>query len=196
MKSEWLQHHLRLNATLFDTEYRDIQLRQQTIVDGMVTTLIENAARARIKGAEFELKVVPLPRLIATAAYGYLQPKYLDVGTVRGLTLASQFQRTPRHSFSGSLDYEMPLPTGILEFHGDYSYRSREQFQILAASNDQEGYGLFGARIAFRATGDRWTFALSIKSCRQTLSHAGRGTLIPSDRFYLFEYRYAPPARR
>ena len=49
VKSEWLQHHLRLNATLFDTEYRDIQLRQQTIVDGMVTTLIENAARARIK---------------------------------------------------------------------------------------------------------------------------------------------------
>ena len=55
MRSEWLDRRLRINATLFDTEYKDIQLRQQTIIAGEFTTLIENAARARIRGAEVEL---------------------------------------------------------------------------------------------------------------------------------------------
>ena len=55
LRSEWLHRRLRFNATLFDTEYQDIQLRQQTFIAGDFTTLIENAARARIRGAEVEL---------------------------------------------------------------------------------------------------------------------------------------------
>jgi len=114
-----------------------------------------------------------------TAAYGHLAPKYLDVGQVRGLTLDSHFQRTPRNSFSGSADYQVPLRSGILELHADYSYRSREQFQLLAASNDQKGYGLLGARIAFRPRDDRWSLALF--GTNLTDKHyrtAGRGTLL------------------
>ncbi len=179
LRSEWLRRRVRFNATLFDSEYRDIQLRQQTVVDGMVTTLIENAAKARIKGAEVELTAVLLRRLTASAAYGFLDPKYLDVGTVRGLTLASDFQRTPHHSFAGSVDYEIPLPPGILKLHAEYTYRSKEQFQILAASNDQKAYGLLGARIAFRRASDRWTLALfGTNLADKRYRTAGRGTLI------------------
>ncbi len=84
LRSEWLEHRLRLNATLFDTEYKDIQLRQETIVAGEFTSLIENAARARIRGAELELTTNPLKALTLTAAFGHLETKYLDVGRVRG----------------------------------------------------------------------------------------------------------------
>ena len=122
---------------------------------------------------------VPLKGMTLTAAYGHLDPKYLDVGRVRGLTLDSDFQRAPHHSFSGSINYEMPLRSGVLELHGDYSYRSKEQFQILAASNDQKGYGLVGARIAFRARDDRWSIALSgTNLADKRYRTAGRGTLI------------------
>ena len=179
LRSEWLHRKVRLNVTLFDTEYDDIQLRQQTLVDGVVTTLIENAAKARIRGAEVELSAVPGRGLTLTAAYGHLAPKYLDVGRVRGLTLASNFQRTPRDSFSASVNYEAPLGSGRIELHGDYSYRSKEQFQILPAINDQSAYGLIGARVAFRPTDDRWSIALfGTNLADKRYRTAGRGTLL------------------
>jgi len=179
LRSEWLDRRLRLNATLFQTNYHDIQLRQQTFIAGMITTLIENAAKARIRGAEVELTAVPLEGLKLSAAYGHLNPKYLDVGRVRGLTLDSRFQRTPRHSFSGSVDYEVPLRSGTLEVHGDYSYRSKEQFQIIAAINDQDAYGLLGARLTYRTRDNRWSFALfGTNLTDERYRTAGRGTLI------------------
>ena len=179
LRSEWLHHKLRFNATLFDTEYKDIQLRQQTFINGEFTTLIENAARARIRGAEIEVMAIPVKGLTFTAAYGHLDPKYLDVGKVRGLTLDSHFQRTPRHSFSGSVNYVMSLRWGALELDGDYSYRSKEQFQLLAAVNDQRGYGLLGARAAFRSGDDRWSIALfGTNLTDKRYRSAGRGTLL------------------
>ena len=179
VRSEWLDRKLRFNATLFHTSYKDIQLRQDTFVDGIFTTLIENAAKARIRGAEVELAAIPLKGLTLTAAYGHLDPRYLDVGQVRGLTLDSNFQRAPRNSFSGSINYELAIRAGIVELHGDYSYRSKEQFQILAASNDQRGYGLLGARLAFRTLDNRWSFALfGTNLADKRYRTAGRGTLI------------------
>jgi iron complex outermembrane receptor protein len=49
---------------------------------------------------------------------------------------------------------------GSLTLHGDYSYRSREQFQLVASPFDQPGYGLLGARLTFRDTARRWSVAL------------------------------------
>ncbi len=179
LRSEWLRRKLRLNATLFQTNYRNIQLRQLTIIDGISTTLIENAAKARIRGAEVELTAVPIDGLTLRGAYGHLDPKYLDVGRVPGLTLASRFQRSPSHSLSASVHYEAALGFGMLELHGDYSYRSREQFQITPALNDQEGYGLLGARVTFRARDDRWAVALfGTNLTDKRYRTAGRGTLI------------------
>jgi iron complex outermembrane receptor protein len=179
LRSEWLNRKLRFNATVFDTEYRDIQLRQQTIIAGEVTTLIDNAARARIRGAEAELRAIPLRGLTITAAYGHLKPRYLDVGRVRGLTLGSRFQRTPRDSFSGSINFEVPVRFGALELHGDYSCRSKEQFQITPALNDQKAYGLVGGRIAYRPKRDRWSIALfGTNLLDRRYRTAGRGTLI------------------
>lgn len=179
LRSEWLNRKLRLNATLFHTDYEDIQLRQQGLVAGIFTTLIENAAKARIRGAEVELTAAPVDGLTLRGAYGHLDPKYLDVGQVRGLTLDSRFQRTPRHSFSASVHFETHLRFGTLELHGDYSYRSKEQFQILAALNDQKAYGLLGARVTFRTKDDRWAFALfGTNLTDERYRTAGRGTLI------------------
>ena len=179
VRSEWLKRKLRLNATLFDTEYRDIQLRQQVLVAGEITTLIDNAARARIRGVEAELSLIPLDGLTVTAAFGHLHPRYLDVGRVRGLTLDSHFQRTPSYSFAGSVNYEWPVRSGVLEMHADWTYRSKEQFQILPAMNDQRGYALLGARVAFRTHNARSTFALfATNLTNKHYRTAGRGTLL------------------
>ena len=179
VRSDWLHRRLRVNATLFDTEYKDIQLRQQTLIGGVFTNLIENAARARIRGAEAELTAVPMKGLTIGAAFGHLEPKYLDVGRVLGLTLDTKFQRSPRNTLATWAQYEMPVRSGSLELHGDFGYRSKEQFQIFPAVNDQPGYGLFGARVTYRAAEDRWSAALfGTNLADRRYRTAGRGTLL------------------
>jgi len=160
IRSEWFRRRLRMNATAFHTDYQDIQLRQQSFVGGILTTIIDNAARARIRGLEIEATARVSDRLAANLAYGYLDPRYLDVGTVPNLTLDSDFQRTPRHSFTASFDYSLPLGGREITVHGDYSYRSREQFQLLPSAFDQTGYGLVGARLTLRSQNGRWSAAL------------------------------------
>ena len=177
LRSEWFGRRLRVNATVFHTDYRDIQLRQQIFVDGVLTTIIDNAARARIRGLEIELAARISDRLTTNLAYGHLDPRYLDVGTVPNLTLDSEFQRTPHHSLTASFDYSMPVGQHSVALHGDYSYRSREQFQLLASPFDQEGYGLLGARATLRSQGNRWSVALfGTNLTDERYRAAGRGT--------------------
>ena len=177
MRSQWFGRKLRLNGTLFHSSYRDIQLRQQSFVDGVLTTLVENAARARIRGLEIETEARLGGGLRVRLAYGHLDPKYLDVGQVPNLTVDTAFQRTPRHSFNASLDYSVLLGRNSLELHGDYSYRSHEQFQLLASDFDQPGYGLLGARVTLRGPVDRWSVALfGINLTDKRYRAAGRGT--------------------
>lgn len=179
LRSEWLRRRLILNATVFHTNYRDMQLRQQSIVDGEVTTLIENAARARIRGAEAEVQAVIASGLTVSGAYGHLNPRYLDIGRVPGLTLDSRFQRTPGHSFTATVDFERPVRSGTVELHGAYSFRSKEQFQIAPALNDQKRYGLLDARLALRTADDHWAIALFGTNLMDVrYRSAGRGTLL------------------
>lgn len=177
VRSEWLDRRLRLNATIFHTAYRDIQLRQQTVAGDIVTTLIENAARARTRGFEIEAAARLGRRLTVNLAYGHLDPAYLNVGRVPNLTLDTAFQRTPRHSFTASLDYSIPFERGSLLLHGDFSYRSHEQFQLIASPFDQPGYGLLGARVTLVGRDGRWSVALfGSNLADKRYRAAGRGT--------------------
>lgn len=175
-RSEWFRHRLRLNLTLFHTSYRDIQLRRQTVIDGVSATLIENAARARIRGLEIEMLARPAKGLTVSAAYGYLAPKYLDPGGVPGITTDSRFQRTVSHSFAGSVRYAVPVRGGTVELNGNLGYRSKEQFQLEPRPFDQDGYALVGARAAFRSDNDRWSVALFATNLTdRQFRTAGRG---------------------
>ena len=160
LRSEWFDRRLRLNATIFTGNYRNLQLRQQLIIDGNLTSRVDNAGLARIRGAEVEVEAVPSPRLNLRAAYGHIDGRYLEVSGVPGLTLDSDFQRTPRHSFAASLSYTAPLRDGSLSLNVNFTYRSKEQFQITAFAYDQPAYGLTSARLAWRPTNDRWSIAL------------------------------------
>src|SRR6185369_17164160 len=106
--------------------------------------------------------------------------RYLDVGHVANLTLGSRFQRSPRISFSASVDYGIPVAFGLIGMHGDYSYRSKEQFQLAAALNDQPAYGLLGARLSLQSRDARWSIALfGTNLADKRYRTAGRGTLMP-----------------
>jgi iron complex outermembrane receptor protein len=77
------------------------------------------------------------------------------------------------------MDKKIRLQTGTIEVHGDFSYRSKEQFQITAAPNDQNGYGLFGGRIEYRYPDELWSVAIfGTNLLDRRYRTAGRGTLV------------------
>jgi iron complex outermembrane receptor protein len=72
LKSEYLQHRLRVNIEGFYYDYQDIQVQQ--ILSAV--THITNAARATIKGVDLDLSVVPVDRLTLTASLEAMDGKY------------------------------------------------------------------------------------------------------------------------
>lgn len=185
LRSEWLDRHLRFNATLFRGTYRNLQLRQQKVISGIITSQVDNAGKARIEGIEAELEAVPIDRLRVRAAYGHLAARYLDVSDVPGVTLDSRFQRTPSHSFAGTLTYVVPARAGSLTLNGDYTYRSKEQFQIISSPYDQDGYGLASARATWRPARTNWSLSLfgtNLTNRQYRVAGRGNGSIAGSPR--------------
>ncbi len=76
VKSEWLDHRLRLNLAGFHTEYEGIQLNSQI---GPSPTIV-NAGNARIWGAEAEADAVFGHGLTVAASLGYTDAAYTSIG--------------------------------------------------------------------------------------------------------------------
>jgi iron complex outermembrane receptor protein len=178
LRSEWLGRRLRVNATAFDTDYRDVQLRQQTVVGGVGTTVIENAARARIRGIEAEITAQVTDRLAARLAFGHLHARYLDVGRVPGLTRATRLQRTPSDSLAAAADYVVPLRSGALALHVDWTWRSREQFQLTPTPWDQGAYGMWRGRLGLHSQSGLSIALFGTNLADVRYRTAGRATLL------------------
>lgn len=74
MKSELFDRRLRLNGAVYLYKYRDIQLSQSFVN----TTRIFNAARATVKGLDFQAVALIAPGLTLDAGTAFLDAKYDD----------------------------------------------------------------------------------------------------------------------
>ena len=82
---------LTFNASLFMSDYDDIQVLTVTTIDtgGFVPTVVpltQNAATAKVRGAEFELQVTPVEGLRITANGALLDTKYGEYAGVNDAT--------------------------------------------------------------------------------------------------------------
>ena len=150
-KADFLDRRLRLNVALFQANYSDIQ---RTIVQaspgGAIVSLVTNAARARIRGAEAEITAVPVDGLTLSGGFGVNDAKYLDFTDVTGDRSNEPFQ-FPKYSYRLGATYNTPTGVGDLRFSVDWNWRSATQLVGSAIYRDslrQPAYGLLGARIA------------------------------------------------
>jgi iron complex outermembrane recepter protein len=75
VKSTLLDRHLQINAAVFQTDYKGIQLNFQQ----GVSPTIQNAGNARIRGFEVEATIAPVKSFTVTTSLGYLDAKYTFV---------------------------------------------------------------------------------------------------------------------
>ncbi|HTJ62692.1 MAG TPA: OmpA family protein [Alphaproteobacteria bacterium] len=71
IKTEWLDHRLRFNATGFYTDYADLQVNQYTGGVGTTTN-----ANAYYEGFELESQFIPFKELALDGSIGYVNPVY------------------------------------------------------------------------------------------------------------------------
>jgi iron complex outermembrane receptor protein len=158
LKTEFWDHRLRINADYYHSSYTDIQRQVFVLANGAVTSLIANAARANIDGAELEVTAVPIPRLTLSAVGSYTFPKYqnyIDPATHADLS-GNPFYNTPKFEGNISANYVWPVQFGDVSATVDYSYRTKVYFNPDAEtpatranlSDGQAGYGLLNANLA------------------------------------------------
>ncbi|GGI71480.1 TonB-dependent receptor [Polymorphobacter multimanifer] len=162
LKTEFFDRLLRINASVFQSDYTNQQLLVFTAISGLFET--RNAGDSRIRGFEVEADANISERLALRAAVGHLDAGYRTLSPqVAGITLDTPLPLTPRWTYSLSGEYRQPLGDrlGQLRLRADWQYRSRLSYQLEADPLEvQPGYGLLNLRATWALPDDRWQIAV------------------------------------
>jgi iron complex outermembrane receptor protein len=154
IKTEWSLGSVRgrFNVTGYLSKYRNIQASVPVVIGNFTTGVIQNAARATIKGLEADGSIRFNNLLSFDAGYSHIDARY-DKYVAAGVDLSSlPFVYTPKNQYniSGNLTLPLPPEVGSIVLRGTYSWQDR----VYAGTTQPnqpfsyiEGYGLVNARL-------------------------------------------------
>jgi len=198
LRAHWFDGRLMTNVTGFFYDYKDLQVfkLEQNPPAGFTTAKLINAQSAEIYGIELDLAAQPIEGLNITFNAAWVESVYDEFITL----LPFQFQKTkpggrpvggiikvwfpfdytgndligsPRFSFTGSIDYEIPLP-GQIDGHGlgslipRYSFSWKDDIYFDAGSGKgaylnfpeaffgQEAFWIHNAGLSWRSENQRF----------------------------------------
>jgi iron complex outermembrane receptor protein len=136
VKSEWFDHRLRANASLFYTDYKNLQVSQYTGVAAAGGSAGVKNANANYAGFELEAQAKPIQSVTIDGSIGYVHPEYQQIffpdpvtGQLRNFASSAHFPYVPEWTNHIGAQYEFPAMTlGHLIVRGDYSYQSSKFF--------------------------------------------------------------------
>ncbi len=166
-KTQWFDNRLRLNAALFDSEYKNLQI---TVVGAAGADIVLNAGHVRIQGAEGELDAEPIPGLLLNGSFGYLDYKTLDLGNALGVPGAPDLNSKPVYvptwKYNMGVQYRIDMPNGAsLTPRLDWTYQTKvyndPSNNVLAM---QPAYGLLDGRVTWESPDGNWQAAFVIQN--------------------------------
>lgn len=133
VKSDFFQHKLRTNMTLFHNDYDDLQLSAYD--PATLVTRRFNAAAVTTKGVELEASALVTDGLTLYATAGYLDAKYDEFyDWVSGVYTDVSYRKlkgAPKWSGAMGASWEVPVTiVGSLRLNGNVSHRSRMENNI------------------------------------------------------------------
>lgn len=180
MKSDWFDRRLRLNATLFYMNYKDLQLPTVVLAAGasLPTFPTANAGEADILGLEVDFEAHPWENFTIDGTLGWLGFSFDTLGNADpAVVAAAGFNpigspcldcrplRTPEVTASIGAAYTMLLDGGdwgSLTVRGDLAWQSRDHFtQNNFKRSTQGAYGVFNARGTWVSPDEDWEVTLS-----------------------------------
>ena len=149
LKGLYLDRRLEADLDAFHMDYTNLQVDQ---VVG-VTSITDNAAKAKIDGVEFSFVALPVHGIRAELTGSYLDARFTQFLTgdasrpVLGtLDLAgNQLPNAPRFSYSAGLYYDLPISIpGTVTLGGRYYWKDKlyfSQYNVPVASQGAVGRG-------------------------------------------------------
>jgi iron complex outermembrane receptor protein len=168
-KLDLLDRRLRINAAVFQSDYDDIQLTVIVPEGVVVNTPTVNAGKARIRGAELEVILVPADGLRLDGSLGYTDAQFRRLNppadfpnATLPFTTDATFAQTPEWTASAGAQYRLALgDIGSVTLRGDMRYRSRIIFGLPnVADASDPGLTLFNARLTWEAPREDWSIAV------------------------------------
>ncbi len=165
LRSTLLDGRLRFNATYFQQEWEDRQLRKIQ-PDG--TRFTTNAGNAETWGSEIDIAFMATDSLTLTATAGILDGEWTEVdpGVSGDILIDSELKRTPDLSYSLTLNHSTELWDGMLNTSFSYGWRDDQQSSdIETRTITIDSYGLLTGRIQYTTVDEKWAFSLLCKNC-------------------------------
>jgi len=170
VKSDLFDRTLRLNATAFFTDYKDLQIvRFGPPLDdptqfGAFTT--RNAADAEMKGIELDFIWLVTDEFTLSGNYAYLDTEFTDFiffdSNNNAVDLSgNDLRQAPENSYNLVAEYVMPLAdVGDLRFRLDYRHMDESLDDVIDPRVVNEEFDLLDARVALRSADDIWEVAV------------------------------------
>ena len=168
MKGDFADNTLRMNATIFYTDYEDLQIVRfgPTAANPDFGSFItDNIGSADIQGLEAEITWLPTENFRLSGTYAYLDTEVddliLNVAAGAVDISGSDLRQAPENKASLTASYDVPLNNGsYLSFRADVVY-SDEQINDYANQNTIiDEFTLVDMRAAWTSSDENWQFAV------------------------------------
>jgi iron complex outermembrane receptor protein len=214
VKSDWFEHRVRVNATLFYNVYTGLQETASVIspVTNAYVSVRSNANRAHTDGFELETSYAPIGGLLLGANASYLDTRFdsfPNAGTavVGGKTVllsetGNQLPFSPHWQLHASAVYKLPIDAyGDIRLGGDATYQTTyfsDVFNYRQARVPDQAF--LDAFLSYAPRGTGLTFTLSAKNLTdrrsyQSITWGGTPNLwegpVSPPRTILFKVAYA-----
>jgi iron complex outermembrane receptor protein len=185
LKTDWFDHRLLANATLFYNDYQNLQQTATVIspVNDTPVSVRTNAGSAHTEGFELETIVEPIKALRWTNNVSYLNTRYDNFPNAGGTGVdatGNQLPYSPRWSLYSEAAYTLPLQIqGVTRIGADLSYETSYFSDVLdRPQNIISPQGYVDAFVSYRTPDGHWTTSLSGHNLGnrrdfQSLSYAG-----------------------
>jgi iron complex outermembrane receptor protein len=200
-KSQWLEHRLTLNASLFDVRYRNYQIQSAFLPNPASLPSIRLLAIGRVesRGAQLDSAFAATPDLLFNAAATFLDAKIRDYpnaicytgqilpscagalgnqGNLAGTSMpgASRFKGV----VSAAYTLRLPLPIDAI-FNAFYRYQSATHFDILNdPASHVGGFGILNLAAGIQDHNRRYTLQFFVNNVLDKKNYASlaRDTIV------------------
>jgi iron complex outermembrane receptor protein len=164
LKSSLFENRLIFDVAAFYNDYRNMQVFVLVPLGALPVNVLDNAKAAHTEGIDAQLTARPFKGLTTTFNLGLLDTKLdtfvADRDPSQPDYSGNQLPLSPHVSFSGLIDYKVPVGPGTLDLQFNANYKSHQFFDI---SNDpyttQGGYWIENARVAYQFDDSHWEVA-------------------------------------
>lgn len=173
---------LSLNASAFNYDYTNLQLKTAVLSGTSFISRVTNASKAKVQGLELSADMA-----LGRGFGGGLSAAYIDSELLSYVSPATKRELsgmplplTPKSSGSVWLDHKVAMAGGQLRSHIEYNYRSSVVFPLTLdqANNKGEAYGLVNASLRWSAPKDAWYLQAGVRNATDKLYRTMRADYI------------------